>query len=197
LKQLPEGAIGQVLALAIAALVLVIFYLAILSPIFDFYGAREDLLDQRVAMAGRYETLAHALPALRVADKKWLDQSGGELLLGGSSDALASAALQSVIKSLADDAGANISSSEMLQPLANGNFRRVGVRVVLSGDLKHVAAVLRGVETSRPVLSVGDFSLRAGGAAAESAASDEDSEAPAGADGTLSVTLDVYGFRAA
>jgi hypothetical protein len=70
----------------------------------------------------------------------------------------------------------------------------VGIRVAFSGDLKLVTAVLRGVETSRPVLSVGDFSLRSGGAA--SAADSDDDTASAGDGGQLSVTLDVYGFRA-
>lgn len=193
MKQLPEGAQGQALALAIAALAVVVVYLVVVSPVLGFYGEREDQLDRRLAMAGRYEALARELPALRAADKKWRDREGGELLLEGSSDALASAALQAAMKSLVEDAGAKLSSSEVLQPAASGNFRRVGIRVAFSGDLKLVTAVLRGVETSRPVLSVGDFSLRSGGGSAGGA---EDDNASAGDGGQLSVTLDVYGFRA-
>jgi hypothetical protein len=194
IKHLPEGVQGQALALAITALAVMIFYLLIISPVLGFFGEREDQLDQRLAMAARYEALARELPALRAADKKWRDQEGGELLLEGNSDALASASLQAAMKSLVEDAGAKLSSSEVLQPAASGNFRRVGIRVAFSGDLKLVTAVLRGVETSRPVLSVGDFSLRSGGAA--SAADSDDDTASAGDGGQLSVTLDVYGFRA-
>jgi len=196
MKQLPEGVAGQALALAIVALGAVVFYLVIVSPVLAFYGEREDLLDQRLAMAGRYEALAQQLPALRAADKKWRDQEGGELLLEGSSDAIASAALQAAMKSLVEEAGAKLSSSEVLQPATDGSFRRVGIRVVFSGDLKLVTAVLRGVEISRPILSVGDFSLRMGGGAANAADSDDES-ASGGEGGALSVTLDVYGFRAA
>lgn len=196
MKQLPEGVKGQALALAIAVLGAIVLYLLIVSPVLAFYGDGEDLLDQRLAMAGRYEALARELPALRAADKKWRDQEGGELLLEGSSDALASAALQAAMKSLVEDAGAKLASSEVLQPTSDGNFRRVGIRVVFSGDLKLVTAVLRGVETSRPILSVGNFSLHAGGGPASTADTDEES-ASAGDSGALSVTLDVYGFRAA
>jgi hypothetical protein len=195
IKQLPEGVQGQALALAITVLAIVVFYLLIISPVLGFYGDREDQLDQRLAMAGRYEALARELPALRAADKKWRDQEGGELLLEGNSDALASASLQAAMKSLVEDAGAKLSSSEVLQPETSGNFRRVGIRVAFSGDLKLVTAVLRGVETSRPVLSVGDFSLRSGGASSAGDSADDDS-ASAGDGGQLSVTLDVYGFRA-
>jgi hypothetical protein len=196
MKKLPEGVKGQALALAIAALGAIVLYLLIVSPVLAFYGEGEDLLDQRLAMAGRYEALARELPALRAADKKWRDQEGGELLLEGSSDALASAALQAAMKRLVEDAGAKLASSEVLQPTSDGNFRRVGIRVVFSGDLKLVTAVLRGVETSRPILSVGNFSLRAGGGPASTEDTDEES-ASAGDSGALSVTLDVYGFRAA
>jgi general secretion pathway protein M len=190
MKQLPEGPRGQTLALAIAVLGVAVIYLVIASPVIQFYGERADLLERRVAMAGRYEALARELPALRAADKTWRDRSGGELLLEGSSDAIASAALQAAMKSLVEDAGAKLSSSEVLQPAADGNFRRVGLRLVFSGDLKLVTAVLRGVETSRPILSVGDFSLHAGSASAD------DSDEAAGGGDSLAVTLDVYGFRA-
>jgi len=197
MKRLPEGVAGQALALAIVALGAAVFYFAIISPVLAFYGEREDFLDQRLAMAGRYESLAQQLPALRTADKKWRDQEGGELLLEGSSDAIASAALQAAMKSLVEEAGAKLSSSEVLQPATDGSFRRVGIRVVFSGDLKLVTAVLRGVETSRPILSVGDFSLRMGGGGAANAADSDDESASTGDGGALSVTLDVYGFRAA
>jgi hypothetical protein len=200
MKQLPEGFRGQMLALAIAVLGAAVLYLLVVAPILAFYGERADLLEQRVALAGRYETLARQLPALRAADRKWRDQSGGELLLDGSSDALASAALQTAVKSLVEDAGGKLSSSEVLAPATDENFRRVGIRVIFSGDLKLVTAVLRGVETSRPVLSVGDFSLQTGGSSVGSGKgggdnADEDVSAAAGGD-TLGATLDVYGFRA-
>lgn len=197
--ELPEGTRGQALALAIAVLLLVFFYLLIVSPVLGFYNDRADLLERRVSMASRYETLARQLPSLRAGDKQWRDRSGGELLLDGASDAIASAALQTVMKGLVEDAGAKLSSSEVLEPATQGNFRRVGIRVVFSGDLKLVTAILRGVETSRPVLSVGDFSLHSGGGGEGGSDSDEDtaSAAPAAGGGDISVTLDVYGFRAA
>lgn len=194
MKQLPEGLKGQALALAIALLGVIAFYLLIVSPVLQFYGDRADLLAQRVAMAGRYEALARELPALRAADKAWRDRSGGELLLDGSSDAIASAALQATMKSLVEEAGAKLSSSEVLEPAADGNFRRVGLRLVFSGNLKLVTTVLHGVETSRPILSVGDFSLHTGSGPAGAGDSSDDSGAGGG--DALAVTLDVYGFRA-
>ena len=195
MTQLPEGFRGQMLALAIALLGVVIICLLIVSPVLAFYGDRADQLDQRTAMARRYEALARDLPALRAADQKWRDQAGGELLLDGSSDAVGAAALQTVVKALVEEAGGKLSSSEVLAPTTEGNFRRVGIRVMFTGNLKLVTAVLRGMETSRPILSVGDFSLHTGGTTAAADDSQDDAGAAAGGDG-LAVTLDVYGFRA-
>jgi general secretion pathway protein M len=195
MKQLPDGFRGQMLALAIAVLGMAVLYLLVVSPVLAFYGERADQLEQRVAIAQRYEALARALPSLRAADRKWRDQEGGELLLDGSSDALASAALQTVVKSLVEDAGGKLSSSEVLVPTTDGSFRRVGIRVIFSGDLKLVTAVLRGMETSRPILSVGDFSLHtAGGGSGSADNADEDAGAAGSAD-ALAATLNVYGFR--
>lgn len=195
MKNLPEGMAGQLLALLIAALGAGILYLLIISPVLGFYGERDALLSQRLATAQRYQALARQLPGLREADKKWRDQEGGDFLLEGSSDALAFASLQTAMKGLVEKAGASLSSSEVIQPATEGQFRRVGIRVVFSGDLKLVTAVLKGVETSRPILSVGDFSLHTGGGAGVADSDEEGAAADTG--GTLSVTLDVYGFRAA
>ncbi len=141
--QLPEGPTGRSLALAIAVLAVVLVYFAVVSPVMAFYQDRADDLERRAGMAQRYAALAHDLPALRAADKRWRDKVGGELLLDGDSDAVASASLQAAMKSLVEDAGARLLSAEVLPATAEGNFRRVGLRVVISGDLKLVTAVLR------------------------------------------------------
>jgi len=188
MKLLPEGPAGQALAIAILVAIAAGFYLLIAAPTLDFYADRTERLQQRTALAERYKRLAAELPSLRAADKQWRDASGGELLVEGQGDAVASAALQAEMKSLVEEAGAKLSSAEVLTAQNEGRFRRVGLRVVFSGDFKLVAAVFRGMETARPKLYVGDFDLHAGAGAA---ASDEDSD-----DAGLAVTMDIYGFRA-
>jgi hypothetical protein len=190
MKTLPEGSAGQALALAILALIAAAFYLLIISPTLALYDDRAERLQQRAAMAERYQNLVRELPSLQIADKQWRDGSGGELLLDGQSDAVASAALQAQMKSLVEEAGAKLSSAEVIAGRDDGRFRRVGLRVVFSGDFKLVTTVFRGMETARPKLYVGDFDLHAGGA---SKSSDEDSDEDSGA---LAVTMDIYGFRA-
>jgi hypothetical protein len=188
MKSLPEGPAGQVLAIAILGAIAAGFYLLIVAPALDFYAGRTERLQQRTALAERYQRLAAELPSLQAADRQWRDESGGELLLEGQSDAVASAALQAEMKSLVEEAGAKLSSAEVLTAQEEGRFRRVGLRVVFSGDFKLVTTVFRGMETARPKLYVGDFDLHAG-----AGSSDEDSD---DAGGKLGVTMDIYGFRA-
>ena len=70
-----------------------------------------------------------------------------------------------------------------------GDFRRVGIRVAFSGDLKLMTTVLKSLAVSHPVLFSGDFDLHAGTEQDDSAGGGAGSE-------TLTMTLDVYGFRA-
>jgi general secretion pathway protein M len=187
MSELPKGPAGRALALAIGALGAIIFYFVVVSPILGFYGDQAEVIQQRTDMAQRFKVLARELPDLRIADKKWRDQFGGELLLAGQSDAIASAAIQTMMKSTVEEAGSRLTSAEILPERTEGEFRRVGIRVAFSGDLKLVASVLHSLETAHPVLFAGDFDLHAG--------ADSNNGSGAGSDG-LAVTLDVYGFRA-
>jgi hypothetical protein len=140
-------------------------------------------------MAQRFKTLAHELPDLRMADKKWRDQFGGDILLVAASDAEASAAVEGMMKQTVEDAGSRLTSAEILPEKTEGDFRRVGIRVAFGGDLKLVTVVLKSLETSHPVLFASDFDMHSGTDQDDSSASGAGSKA-------LTVTLDVYGFRA-
>ena len=194
MKYLPDGVAGKALALAILVFAVGFFYLAVVSPVLAFYDDRSQRLEQRAALAERYQLLVRQLPSLQEADKHWRDEAGGELLLEGQSDAIASASLQGEMKSLVEDAGAKLSSAQVLAADNAGRFRRVGLHVVLSGDFKLVTSVFRAMETSRPKLYVGNFDLHAGGVGG----SEDDSDSgDAGDGGELTVTMDIYGFHAA
>jgi Type II secretion system (T2SS), protein M subtype b len=188
-RELPQGPTGRALALAIGALGVAIFYFLVVSPILYFYDDQAQIVQQRAEMAQRFKVLARDLPDLRTADRKWRDQFGGELLLTGQSDAIASAAIQSMMKSTVEGAGARLTSAEILPERTEGEFRRVGIRVAFAGDLKLIASVLRNLETAHPVLFAGDFDLQAGSDAGRQ-------DAASAGSNSLAVTLDVYGFRA-
>ena len=78
---------------------------------------------------------------------------------------------------LVEEGGSKLTSAQTLAVDTQGNFRRVGMRISFASDLTLLTSVLLGVETARPVLSIGNLDLRG-----------SDNEA-------LTVVMDVYGFR--
>jgi general secretion pathway protein M len=175
---LPDGTTGKVLAGLIGAVALILVHAVIVSPVLAFYSNSAARLQDRRDVARRFATAARDLPALRTEVQQWREQSGGDgLLLSGSSDAVAAANLQSKLKDLVEEGGSKLTSAQTLAVDTQGNFRRVGMRISFASDLTLLTSVLLGVETARPVLSVGNLDLRG-----------SDNEA-------LTVVMDVYGFR--
>jgi len=182
---LPAGAASKLVALAIGGLAIVVFNFAIVQPLYAFYDAGAQRLQDRLDIVARYRSAANDLPRLQADAKQWSDQTrNGSLLFSGSSDAIAAATLQSTLKDMVEQGGAKLTSAQTLPPETENNFRRVGVRVAFSGDLTLLTAVLAGIETARPVLTVVNLELHG-----ESDSSNGDSG------GALTIAMDVYGFR--
>jgi hypothetical protein len=177
---LPEGPQGKVLALSISALGLCALYVAIVMPLRGFYDANAQALQDRREVLKRYESAVLDLPRLRGEAQQRRARLGGDLLLAGSSDAVAAADLQSTLKALVEADGATLESAQTLPAETLDKFRRVGVRLSFSGNLELLTSVLLGVETASPVLSVGGLELHS-------------SDDEYGQD--LTIAMDVYGFR--
>jgi hypothetical protein len=183
---LPEGLHGRILAWGLGAAALMVVYLAIVQPTVGFYERERRLLDERSMLAARMADAAHRLPALREAVRQAGRGGEGEnLFLTGASDTIAVAALQTLLKSLAERTGAKLSNVEILPPEAAGKFNRVAIRTSFAVELHTAVALLKGVETSRPALFVDRLEVRA-----------LDKAKPDPARPVLSVTIDVYGLRA-
>ncbi len=84
------------------------------------------------------------------------------------------------MKSAVEEAGARLTSAEILPEKTEGEFRRVGVRISFAGDLKLLTSVLHSLETAHPVLFAGDFDLQSGADAVASNDSGAAGDAPAG-----------------
>jgi hypothetical protein len=181
LQRLPDGFLGKALAVLIGVTVLIVVQFALVSPLFAYYSATAQDLQDRWDAVERYRNAVNDLPQLRTAAAGLRQKTGGQdLLLGGTSDALAAATLQSTLKDMIEQEGATLVSAQTLQPQPEGKFRRIGLRVSFSGNLTLLTTVLLGIETSHPVLSVGNLDLRGSGASENQ---------------TLTIAMDVYGFR--
>lgn len=178
------GASNRALALIAGVAVLGVVHFAVVTPLLGYYETTAQKLEERQVLAQRYQNAARDLVRLRAAATQGQVQPP-DLLLTGSTDAVAAASLQSVLKVLVELEGGKLNSAEMLPPETGDDVvRRVGVRVAFAGNLTLLATVLEGVEATRPVLSVGDLNIHAAGNL------DDENE-----DQALAIIMDVYGFH--
>ncbi|RMD84751.1 MAG: hypothetical protein D6815_03480 [Candidatus Dadabacteria bacterium] len=81
-------------------------------------------------------------------------QADQQRLIAGATPTQVAAELQGTISGMASAAGLNVLSSQILREEQVGPFRRVGVRLTLSGNLEGIAALLTSIETGSYDLAV-------------------------------------------
>jgi general secretion pathway protein M len=108
--------------------------------------------------------------------------------LAGANDAIAAADLESRIDALASSVGATIGSTEALPAETRGGYRRIGLRLALSGSYETLIKLIARIEESTPPLIVDNLQihgvLRRPGLPSGS-----------GEDAALDAGFDVFGFR--
>jgi general secretion pathway protein M len=159
---LPEGRRGQAVALGLLIAAFGLFWAVLAAPLLGWYGARSDRLAERHIVLAHMARVSAALPSLRQAMAA-VNASGppSAALLEGNNDAIAGAALQGMVQDMATTAGATLASTEALPGEKQGKFRRIGLRVALSGTWPVLVAMLQAVEGSRVRLMVDDLQLHA------------------------------------
>jgi general secretion pathway protein M len=155
---LPEGRRGQALAVGILLVLLAVFWTGIVSPLLDWHAARGAEIERQTRLAEREARLVEELPSLR---QRAAQASGAPVraTLPGSTDAIAGAALQEQVQSMATQASAQLASIETLNAEQVGAYRRIGVRVALNAKLPVIVHLLDAVERATPAMLVDDLRL--------------------------------------
>jgi general secretion pathway protein M len=163
-------------------------YLLVVAPVADLYAGRQaELEDRRVvlprllAAAGELASLRDRVAQLRAA------ASLSKVTLQGASDAIASADLESRIDALAASVGATIGSTEALPAEARGGYRRIGLRLALSGSYETLVELIARIEAARPPLVVDNLQIHGVLRRPGLPQTEQDAALDAG--------LDVFGFR--
>jgi Tfp pilus assembly protein PilO len=184
---LPSGRRGLALALALALAVLAALYLIVAAPLVALFAQRQETIEARRMLLPRLQAVAAELPALRtrIAGLR-AEQRTRQLTLDGATDAIASASLESRIDALARSVGVTIGSTESLPAEPRGPYRRIGLRLVLTGTYDTLVKLLAALETAQPPLVVDNLQLH--GLLPQPGMRRA---------ATMDAGLDVYGFRAA
>ena len=176
---------GRLLALLLLLVVLGAVYLVVAAPLLELYAGREAVVENRRMLVPRLKAAADELPELRARVAELRATAGArQVTLEGSSDAIASANLQSHIEELAASAGVTIGSTESLPVEVRGGYRCIGLRYTLSGPYETLVKFIAKLEAANPPLVIENLHihgvLRRPGTPAASA---------------LDAGLDVFGFR--
>lgn len=181
-RTLPEGREGRLLALGMLAIGLMLAWLLVLGPLWDWYAVRAQALDLQRATVSRMDRLAASLPALRRAAAA--ASPGPSQLIGGATDAVASANLQDMLQQTATAMGANIASAENVSAAAAGRYRRIGLHVDVSAPFATLVQFIARLEHATPAIVIDGLHLRK---------SEDDGASSA----TMECDMVVYAFRRA
>jgi len=142
-------------------------------------------LDTERQVELRLRAATGEIPQLR-AQLDGLRQSAGAgtVTLAGASDALAAATLQSRLEELAATAGVAIASTESLPAETAGDYRRIGLRMAISGGYDGIVRLLSAIDAATPPLAVDSLQIHGN---ARVASSRETAQ--------LDAAYIVYGFR--
>jgi general secretion pathway protein M len=157
---LPTGQRGQILALALAGLAVLAVWVGMIGPALDVYANRQDQVQTLRAKAARNAALIEALPRL-IKEAELASRTPTRAVFQGDTDAIAGAALQEQVQTMASSANAQLTSIETLPGEQVGLYRRIGVRVELSALLPVVIHLLAAIEEAQPSMLLDDIHLTA------------------------------------
>ncbi|MFO1187700.1 MAG: type II secretion system protein GspM [Alphaproteobacteria bacterium] len=152
----------RLVALALLALAILAAQGMVVAPLVALYDAREKHLDMlttramRVAIQrGSSEETQRRLAAL---------ESSGEaraIFWPGTTEAVATAALQEQMRTLLTQSGADVETTEALPSVPDGALARIALRLRFSADIDQLSRVIHSVEAARPALIIERVAVRA------------------------------------
>lgn len=131
------------------------------APLLAWHAERAEALSQRRAVLRRTEQAVAELPRLRQQTTGEAASPAPQALLDGASDALAGAELQGQLEAAATKAGAVLASAELLPAEPSGSYRRISLRLVLTGSWPAVVHLLEAIDQASPRMLVDDIQLQA------------------------------------
>ncbi len=155
---LPTGRRGQALALAIAAMLLALVWLAAISPLLEWYGQREETLTQTRLLASRMAAVAETAPALQRLTAPGSGDPAASLITGAT-EAVAGAALQQRLQELSEHAGVRMSSAEVLTSEPGGAYRRIRVHVAVTGVWSRLVGLVSDVDHATPRMMLSELQV--------------------------------------
>lgn len=159
-------ALGRVAALAILAILVVLFCGGPLAAYCGLVADNNEALGTKAALLQRYRALAEIkAPSSSSAPE------ARALLYPDMPESQASALLQETVKNTATAAHAQVLGLQVLRSEAANDATRIGVRVRASGGMASLRGLLYAIESARPVLYTDNLSIQSHAATSDAAPS--------------------------
>jgi hypothetical protein len=137
-------------------------YLYVLEPLQDWKRAGADLIPTREAVLERRRLLVAQRPTLAAEIEQVSKQLGTYTprWLKGPSPPLAASELQTLVKGLADQAGAEVRSERILPLVDRGGLQEVPIEITVASGLRETVRLLYDLEHTTKILTVQDVKVR-------------------------------------
>ncbi len=155
-----NGRMQRWLAVGLLLLVMAVVVFAVLLPLVTtglaYHEEKIDLLfrlQRQQTIAGRETQVKEQLELIK---QQFLEQG---YFSTSSTEALASAELQNIVKTAVADAGGQLTSTQGLPGKLTDGFFRVAVKVRMTGTTEALVGVLHTIESAVPVLLVDQLDI--------------------------------------
>jgi general secretion pathway protein M len=151
----------QLLALAILSMVVVIIFALTVAPLWAVnrhYLYTIEVLDGRLEILQRTASAGSGLRSQHEQLKRSLARN--RHYLTSTSEALAAADLQRIVKQIAGTKGMEVLSTQILPASEEAEFTRVALKVRMRGVLDNLVEVFHTLETGQPYLFLDNVSVR-------------------------------------
>lgn len=147
-------------AIGILVLILLVIYAIVIGPLIQAFSDVNRALADGGEQLARYQQIALQRPDMEAKFSEIAArQAKSGVYLPGDTDALAAARLQEIVNSIVESNSAQVRSVQILPTMADGDFRRVGVRIQMTGSVGALARILHAFEAGETFLFVDNLDI--------------------------------------
>src|SRR6266849_6621011 len=148
--------------LGVVAGLAIVGYLYVFEPIQEWKRAGSDLIPTREAVLERRRLLVAQRPALTAELEQVTKQiaSVAPRWLKGPTPPLAASELQTLVKGLAEQAGAEVRSERILPLVERSGLQEVPIEITVASGLRETVRLLYDLEHTTKILTVQDVKVR-------------------------------------
>ena len=152
----------SIIVFAIVIGVAILGYAYVFEPIQEWKQTGADLIPTREAVLERRRMLVAQRPTITAEIEKVNERIGAVAprWLKGPTPPLAASELQTLIKGLAEQAGAEVRSERVLPLVERGGLQEIPIEITVASGLREAVRLLFDLEHTTKILTVQDVKVR-------------------------------------